>query len=85
MKMLWYGGPSYSYSTDHAEDVPSIRAALRICRDRMDNRDGTTPCVSYGGDHDVAADLFSGEDIGDGYPDRRVYVGPRGGFRVERC
>jgi len=82
--MLWYGGTSYAApSNEHAESFPSLRAAVRACRDREDNRDGRTPCVEYNRDDSTAAWVFFGP-VGD-YPDRLIERGPRGGYRVTRC
>ncbi|WP_370026339.1 hypothetical protein [Planotetraspora sp. GP83] len=42
--------------------------------------DALTPCV--GDDCEIA--LYGSRDALD-YPDRRVFLGPRGGIRSERC
>lgn len=91
---LWHGGPNYSapYAKDHAEPFASLADAVEAHRDRYNNRDGRTPCVSEDSETFLyrvprgwsVADTVR-EIERDGYPDRIIKIGPRGGIRVERA
>lgn len=81
--VLWHGGASYSpgYVDDDTIEMPSIRAAVELCEDRYDNRDGTTPGV----DESSGASVWLEDPRGtvDPYPDRLIVRGRRGGWRVQ--
>jgi hypothetical protein len=80
--VLWNGGASYApgYVGDDAYPMSSIRAAVEMCADRYDNRDGTTPAVS----DDSSAWVWLTDPRGtvDPYPDRIITRGPRGAWKV---
>lgn len=83
---LWFGGggnyaPGY-VETD-VETTTSLDEVRRICRNRYNNVDGSTPCV---GDDSQAWVWFSDpRDMADPYPDRIVTRGPRGGWNAVRA
>lgn len=90
--LAWYGGPSYRASswTDDVEELPSIAAAVDLCRNRYANVDGRTPCVEYDEWNGRTAGLVflydpRADDVRDPYPDREITIGPRGGFKVSPC
>lgn len=90
---MWHGGPNYSqpYAAD-AEEFGSLRAAVDAHLSRYRNRDGRTPCVSEESEmwlYAVPRGWNYGDMVAaiehDGYPDRIVKFGPRGGIRIERA
>ena len=77
---LWYGGSNYATPSENdAEPFLSIKDAADTLYARADNMDGRTPCVE-----ESEMLLFFGPTVTD-YPDMRIYFGPRGGIRRERC
>lgn len=94
---LWWGGNSYSRPRlDDLEVFASIAGAKRAVVDRyMSNwillqdfdyvergRESVlSPCVT----EESETWLFDAPDGDLSYPDRRVFLGPQGGPRIERC
>ncbi|GAA2324008.1 hypothetical protein GCM10010149_91680 [Nonomuraea roseoviolacea subsp. roseoviolacea] len=92
---LWHGGSGYSLAEDHdLEQFSSLEDAKRKLTERhrrgyrqrsrfdfvhREPAEVLTPCV---GD-DCEITLYRSRD-GGGWPDARVYLGPRGGVRFER-
>ncbi len=93
---LWHGGNGYSPSQpEDLEEFSSLADARVKLAERhrygywrhsrfafvdREPADVLTPCV---GD-DCEITLFGSREVLD-YPDRRVFLGPCGGVRVERC
>lgn len=80
---MWHGGPNYAhpYNPEHVESFPSVNAVADAMRDRMANRDGSTPCVQ---DSSALVYRFDPRGVDDAYPDLILTEGPRGGIRRER-
>ena len=83
--LQWNGGDSYRPSDiTEVEEVETVEAAVRLCRERYLNLDRTTPCVS----EDAVSYVYLYDprepDVTDPYPDRAITRGPRGGWAVER-
>jgi hypothetical protein len=92
---IWYGGPGYaSFDPEtELESFGSIQEACDALYDRChagstpnrfnyvnsDPESVLTPAVS----EESCIHLFATPHVD--YPDRRVFFGPRGGVRVERC
>ncbi|WP_433413246.1 hypothetical protein ACQP1V_29165 [Microtetraspora malaysiensis] len=62
----------FDYAVAHASQAAACRFLSDI--------ESLTPCVS----DDCEISLYDSRDALD-YPDRRIFLGPRGGVRVERC
>lgn len=83
----FYGGSSYSHpEADQCEVFDSLKEAVQIFEYRT-SRDSHFPCT----DENACMTVWFGEPEGDFpcdganiYPDRQIYLGPRGGVRVER-
>lgn len=76
--MEWNGGSSYAVAgSDDRERMSSIKEAKETFWRRADY-DPAFPCVE-----DSEAYLYF--DKGGDYPEYRLYMGPRGGVRMERC
>lgn len=93
---LWHGGASYAPpGPDDLEEFTSLADARRTLIERhrhghwqrshfafvhREPTDVLTPVV--GGDCEIT--LYGSREAID-YPDRRIFLGPRGGVRCERC
>ncbi|MFC0861685.1 hypothetical protein ACFHYQ_05170 [Sphaerimonospora cavernae] len=93
---LWHGGSGYGPpEPDDLEEFSSLAEARSKLLDRYhyghwqrsrfaftgrEVAEVLTPCV--GDDCEI---MLYGSRDGLDYPDRRIFLGPRGGVRVERC
>lgn len=95
---LFHGGYSYAPPDvyDDLELFPSITAAKHALAERYHSNciqpcvhhyaDGHTEKATHLRDESAEIQLFLTDPrIGDFYPDRRIYIGPRGGIRIEYC
>ena len=84
----WFGGSSYAVpEADDYETFASLSDAIDAFESRADF-DPYCPCVDESTEMLVWFGEPEGEFPCDGahnYPDRRIYLGPRGGTRVEHC
>ena len=92
--MYWSGGSSYApadvHESEHAEVFDSIREAREDFAMRASVSATYYPCVDDCGPEDGGPIAWLFLDDGDGhpvvgqeYPDRVLYFGPRGGVRME--
>ena len=80
--MEWNARGYAPASIEDRERCESIKDAKDTFWRRADF-DPSFPCVEQDG---TEAYLYFGKDGKHGdYPDRRIYFGPRGGVRIERC
>ena len=76
----FFGGSNYACPyPDQFETFGSLREVKETLWRRVDF-DPSFPCLE-----NPEFLVFVGEPTGDTYPDYRVFVGPRGGIRQERC
>jgi hypothetical protein len=84
----FYYGPSYSSPMPDDYEVFDSLAEVRDALWRRADFDPRFPCVDI---EQAEALVWLGTPPADcpypcdGMPDRRVYFGPRGGVRIERC
>lgn len=80
-----YGGYNWTHPymtadnvTHHKSINDAMNAFWRFTEDPHNMTDETTEMSLY---------LYNplAEDVTDPYPDRRVFIGPRGGVRIETC
>ena len=81
---LWYGGSSYAAPSipEDIEEFDSIREARDVFESRADF-DPYFPCV----DESSEMHLFFADprESGEEYPDRVLFLGPRGGVRMDHA
>lgn len=88
---LWYGIGYSVPQPDEYETFDSL-AEVKDALWRRCGHDRYYPCANDNGDAEALVWFGTPDpddpfpcDSSSNYPDRRVYFGPRGGVRVERC